>query len=58
MKDPKKKAYKKPTIKSEDVKEANAQGNGGGGGGGKTCNGGTNGGRKDNAGAGCSVLLT
>ncbi len=56
----KKKAYQKPSIKSETIHEASAQGQGGGGGGGnvKTCNGATNGGRKDTAGAGCSILLT
>lgn len=53
----KKRPYSKPKINTEDLKEASAQGSGGGGGG-KTCNGGTNGGRKDTAGAGCSVLLT
>lgn len=52
----KKKPYKKPTIKSEQLEEACAQGQGGGGG--KTCNGGTGGGRKDTAGAGCTTLLT
>lgn len=52
----KKKEYQKPTIKTEELEEANAQGMTGGGG--KTCNGNSNGGRKDTAGAGCTTLLT
>lgn len=51
-----KKVYKSPTIKTEKLEEASAQGQGGGGG--KTCNGNANGGRKDTAGAGCTTLLT
>lgn len=46
--------YNKPVIDSHIIDEAYAQG----GGGGKTCNGGSNGGRKDTAGAGCTILLT
>jgi hypothetical protein len=67
IKKEKKKNYRKPTIKTELIDTANATSMGGGGGGGNmgggngggaTCNGNTAGGRKDNAGSGCSVLLT
>ncbi len=54
-----KKPYKRPTITTQVVEEANATSMGGGGGGGTTCNGtGTGGGRKDSGASGCSVLLT
>lgn len=53
-----KKTYKKPTITTQKVEEANATSMGGGGGG-TTCNGtGTNAGRKDSSASGCTVLLT
>jgi len=54
----KKRPYQAPKIKTEKIEEASATAMGGGGGGGNTCNGNTNGGRKDTAGAGCSILLT
>ncbi len=49
-----KRSYKAPTIKTESIEEANATAMGGG----STCNGSTSGGRKDNAGSGCTTLLT
>ncbi len=50
-----KKPYKKPTITTEVIEEANATSMGGGG---STCNGGSGGGRKDSAASGCTTLLT
>ncbi len=52
-----KKSYRSPCIRTENIEEVKATSMGGGGGG-STCNGNTNGGRKDSATSGCSTLLT
>lgn len=52
----KKKIYKTPQIRTEIIEVSNTTSMGGGHG--ATCNGNSNGGRKDSSTSGCSTLLT